>query len=610
MSKIENLLFKISPNIRLQSLLAFLYSLAVSLITSYIIITKFYRYLNLLTYLSYAIYSTFVLYIIPSLIAAVVVKTVYRRFRFRHLTVIAYASLIPYSLFNIIAALLLALYSSVGLYTAAVIVGVSSVLGFWYIILTFINIGRFNKLLVSLVQPLALFLLYIPTYGILLNASSNEIMLILKFIIGAFISALISTIIIRIMRNPIKRSLNMDPLDAVSQFIRAWLFNININTAFGGKGFGVYKDVDTFTIAFISKRSNKLKSILYLPNVHYGPANNIGGSAYPLELSRYIKNRYNVVPIILHGAVNIDLNPVASNQISVFKKDINKSMELIGKRRYNSIDISISKYRSARAINIIFNSRRALTILSRAPKTTEDINTAASKIINATLQKRFKEVALVDAHNSRDESSDEKDLLDLWSEGITEDSRYFREYIRAISSKPYIKIRGINKIGYAYKYITRRYNDVAEGYANLLIMKGQRDGFFILSFNANNMLPSLREKLLEYIRSKYRYDGEIITTDTHVVNSLGSKADVVLGRYVDEGYLISIIDELFNKAEESLEECEFGFLKSSVKVRVWGENFIVKAGAAFNSTIYITKYIAPLVLILGYILSLFIIAFI
>lgn len=118
------------------------------------------------------------------------------------------------------------------------------------------------------------------------------------------------------------------------------------------------------------------------------------------------------------------------------------------------------------------------------------------------------------------------------------------------------------------------------------------------------MLPRFREKIIEHIKIKFGMDAEICTTDTHSINSISSSASSSLGRYTDANDVIKIIDTMVKKALADTEPVSYAYKKTKVAdFPVWGEKADMLIERTSQEVQRMIKYVAPLLLMLAFIVA-------
>jgi putative membrane protein len=99
---------------------------------------------------------------------------------------------------------------------------------------------------------------------------------------------------------------------------------------------------------------------------------------------------------------------------------------------------------------------------------------------------------------------------------------------------------------------------------------GQR--FAYLGIDGNNMVKGLREEILERVRGVGFDDGEVMTTDTHMVNGIvhARLGYHLVGEVVPRQQLLDEITATCREAMGDLEACEVGVVSGQVPVTTLG----------------------------------------
>jgi predicted neutral ceramidase superfamily lipid hydrolase len=109
------------------------------------------------------------------------------------------------------------------------------------------------------------------------------------------------------------------------------------------------------------------------------------------------------------------------------------------------------------------------------------------------------------------------------------------------------------------------------GLSSLVVRSGNQIVAY-LTIDGNNMHTGVREAILEDLETIGVADGEIMTTDTHLVTGLvrSSLGYYPVGAHLDVGLLTRKVRETVQRAMASMEESTAGFSKFSIEVRVLG----------------------------------------
>ena len=544
---------------------------------------------------------------IPSLFTISIIKLVNRKITLKHVFFLILISLFIYFIFFIISNIV---YLFTNAYVASLTIILGNILVFseWFFLAKIILGMKKKAIIISLVQPTFNLLLYAPASNFLFKIAIPINSLMLKFYLGVSVFIIISYLILYLFDKPMKRSLGFNTFETFSNLFQNWMFDINISNMFGEK-FGEYRVVETNTIILRGKK-NKLKAIFFAPDIHYGPFSTIGGSNFPYLLEAYANSKYKVPTFIMHSAVNEDLNPVSSLQISRLKECMDLAIKNAKYTRNTDVGFFTASLRDSHLIAFDFGTT-AMVSFSRAPKVTEDIASDAREALKNLLLAKFKNPILLDTHNSRYETASAAEL-----KGIQLNSKYYKDYANAINLLKEI-VRGKLKVGIGsaeFYYSLGKPKDLAPGNINVAIFSfdGRKQyRHALILFNANNMSPTLREQVLNHITTKYNLTAEVYTTDTHYVNSISESAKNVFGNYTNFSLFKDVLDKAIDAAVSDISDVKIYYNKNELnKFLVWGSNIREKLFTVLNSILSTAKIIIPLLIIFGLIAVVWIISYI
>ncbi len=547
--------------------------------------------------------------LMPTLLTVLVIKWLKGYVKTNYIMVVALAGGGAYSLFIMLAS---AVYHIVGAYSLAtgiILVGDASIFGWWFFISKVLLGQKKKAVLYSVIQPVINMLLYLIASNLIFTFSLPLSALLVKLAAAILIFALVSYIILFTLERPVKKSLGMGGIDAFSQVVQDWLFNINmtISESFGNR-LGVQADIDTHTLVF-KNSEGKIKAIMFAPWIHYGPFGTLCGSNMPYVLESYAVQKYGAPALIMHTAVNEDNNPVSSAQINTMRDVMDRSIREARRITGAGTGMSYSKSRNGTAnVHLLSINNVKIATLTRAPYITEDVSPEARKVLKELLEYGKESAIILDAHNSRYESASNKEL-----DGVKFNTVYMDEYAGAIKGMgaPLHSNRKV-RVGASAVKIFRLLGgptDMAPGNLNVVVFQFNGFKHAVIQFNANNMLPSLREDLLARVRKKYKVDAEIYTTDTHYVNSIKKNESNVLGRHTKYARIAPILDRAVKEALENVEGVEVYYKKDMAKrFRIWGPGVRERAFDVVNSVVGMAKILIPGMIVAGFILASWIIS--
>ncbi|MGE5532846.1 MAG: DUF2070 family protein, partial [Bacillota bacterium] len=142
-------------------------------------------------------------------------------------------------------------------------------------------------------------------------------------------------------------------------------------------------------------------------------------------------------------------------------------------------------------------------------------------------------------------------------------------------------------------------------------VENQKTAYIVM--DGNNMVPGLREKILDALSSTEYDFSEVFTTDTHAVTAsiTGRRGYHPIGEVMDHDLLLKYICEVAKKAGANLERCSAGCRTFVVpKVRVIGEERLKSITTLVDKAIVKAKHIViPLFGVEGLLLTLLLLLF-
>jgi len=118
------------------------------------------------------------------------------------------------------------------------------------------------------------------------------------------------------------------------------------------------------------------------------------------------------------------------------------------------------------------------------------------------------------------------------------------------------------------------------------------------------MLPSMRTSILRHIKENYRIEAEVLTTDTHFVNSFSLREDNELGKYTKYGKIEAAIDSAVERAMSGMGPVSaYRGVHVMKKFTVWGPNTLEKLTTAANSLFDLMRIFLPLLVAIGFIVA-------
>jgi len=381
-----------------------------------------------------------------------------------------------------------------------------------------------------------------------------------------FLSSLVaftstSVLLIYIERKGLMK-IGSSPLRIFRAFLLDWLNGRNEMFEDYLKELGVRETVSIALLQFRSKNSHRLKAIITISNFHPGPFLNVGSSVLPLLIQKVLESRTGAVVSVPHGVSGHELNLISQEENETV---LNEALRLLDAADFSGDASRFIRLKSelAQTSCQVFGDC-ALITLTLSPRDMEDIPLEVGSSIGLEANKYFKNLAVVDAHNSISEvrtmTEDEiNSLIETARRSIETASRMSRSNFKIGTSKVDLSPYRLNQ-------------GIGLGGAAVLVVEAQDWLSAYITIDGNNMKAGFREKLLSELQKIGVNEGEVMTTDTHMVNGIvpARLGYYPVGEAADENEILARIISGVNEAKRSLEEAEVAYTNGKVKVTVLG----------------------------------------
>ncbi|MEM3754937.1 MAG: DUF2070 family protein [Candidatus Bathyarchaeia archaeon] len=418
------------------------------------------------------------------------------------------------------------------------------------------SIEFMKKIISSILQPLLCTLSLcisfncnlIDNFGLLFLASS------FGYIFAGFIFVYIEKTGIKRIKIPplmIFKSFLMDWLDRENKYIEDYLERLS-----------VLHPIKVSTISFKSKSSGKIKGIIVVSNFHPGPFLNVGSSTLPYLIQKIIEKKYDTIVAVPHGISGHELNLPSQRQNEIV---IRKVIELLSRSNFRDKSSKLIRVQSGKAqASCQVLNKNALITITLSPFDMEDISPEIYSLISEKWKENFKELIIIDAHNSLENLSfiDEEKTIDIINS-------INASIDIALKEKSYSIEIGVAKIDLKDFSLSQ---GIGPGGLRVFLIKVCDQLVSYIVIDGNNMKAGLREKILKAISELGVEDGEVMTTDTHMVNGIISSkfGYYPVGYAIDQKKLLEIILEGVKIAKRNLEEVEVSCASEDVKVKTLG----------------------------------------
>ncbi len=537
---------------------------------------------------------------LPALVAALLATSLLSRQAFKQtLKYFLFISLLSTVLYSLLFSLAIfiektAFFGSTSFFSNDYLVIIASalVLIIWFVaLLVPLDYNPVKAFVVSLFHPmliLSFFVIAKYAYSPLESMAGFSLLLGIKFVVAAGILLISLWSIFVIINAPAKRNFGISTVQAATFFFAQWIK--------GGKGLEevlseVGTDVETSLTAVVFKAKNRVKALFVVPCVHYGPFGNLGGSEFPYLLGRDLGMHFKATAFVFHATANHDFNPVFSSSHLHVEHEFERLVESAPDSDFKSQGSFLkATHGSATVFGLSMgNKDAAFLALSRHPLSTEDIEPSLGLALAAKAQsKGFKNAVLVDMHNS-------KTVGRLIETG----SREFYEYYDALDALSQSK-KGALWMGVSEKKLPKFSLDQGIGKAGMkvAVFKVGAKKSCIILVDANNALPTFRSHVSEALE-EYGFDFvDVMTTDTHSVNSINGVHNP-LGTHVKPHDLLPFIREAIAEASENLEPVSASMQATRIRLRMLGEKRSSELLSTVNAIVSVVKILAPLIFLLS-----------
>ena len=509
-----------------------------------------------------------------------------RRMKMKQSMFLAFFSMMIFSLIYLAGCIISSLVKS-DLILDSIILGSAVIFAFRLLVIWGTsNISFMNSTLVSSVQPLLIVSMNIVVAFLSLTTNIGYFSVIgflLKIIIASAILILAIYSFVMVVESPMRRNLGVGSLEFLSLF----LSHITEDSPeLEGIFTEIGEPVDTLAGVVSFKTASGLKALLISPSVHPGPIGTIGGANMPTILGE----RFGVFTMVAHGPSTHDFNPVSSRELVKVENAVKgalKDMEYTDE---------VSEFRRSvknhATVGFQFFGEDLLLLATMAPEGFDDIEFGVGLSMMNLARSRCgsRNVVMIDCHNSfRGESG-----------RILPGNPEVFDFLDAVESIECPPERYSLRVGCAHRPMDglSKEDGVGRSGVKVLVVEAgpQRTAYVLL--DSNNMVMGFRDEIISAVKGLGVSDVEVMTTDTHFVNTLAGGHNPVGRRKREE-----IIGEISLAVEEALDDLEDAMAGCRV-VRINGLNTLgptnsTELVSTISSIVAVSRVIAPLIFVLA-----------
>ncbi len=425
-----------------------------------------------------------------------------------------------------------------------------------------------------------------------LEPSLNQISLFIipKLIVASVVMLVALSSLSYLLNAPAKKNFGVSAIWALTLFVAQWVRGSQaLEEVLDEMG----EIVHTNASVVVFKVKNKLAAVILVPNVHYGPLGNLGGSELPYILSSNFTEKLNVPSLVFHGTALPDFNPVHANQsIEIENALMNAITKATNSKGSDIVSILSSTCNYSHADGFAYENGAVVT-LSRAPMPTDDINYASGRALSNLLKAKYNQAIIIDRHNCKTDNGKRK-----WDVGSAE----YEEYEKCIGQLE-TTFKGKLKVAVASNPLSSYNNTkgIAKGGLKIIVISAGNKKWAMAIFDANNIIPEFKDSLVESVKSLDFKFIDISTTDTHVVNTINGIHNPLGLALTDaeKQNMIDIFVQTAKQANENLEPATISIADEPLIIKVLGSGKASEVTSTVNSILAIAKIIAPLALIVS-----------
>jgi len=380
------------------------------------------------------------------------------------------------------------------------------------------------------------------------------------------------------------------PLQLFRAFLLHWLNRDPESLEDNLTTLGLDDEIRTNIIAFFGKNGRR-KGALVVSSFHPGPYRDLGSGGLPSQLKEHLESRLGGIVHVPHGISGHQSNIISRKDVSRFLNHVESNFP--SKPTTATASIMVRAVReTAKTSGQVFD-HTALIILTLSPENMEDMPRELGETLRQIGDSLGLGVAVVDAHNSM---SVETVVTPAQAENL---GLVAKDVLRSLK----VHDQSGFKAGFSFDALHdfRLEDGIGPGGVSVLVLSNQGQRVAYLTIDGNNMEPGFREMILSSLSELGVSDGEVMTTDTHLVTGLvrSPLGYYPVGAHLDKPLLITRIRDAVKKGIDDLEDASLGVSSSSIRVRVMGkETFqnltssIRRVGVRVRSLFYLLELVS------------------
>ena len=392
------------------------------------------------------------------------------------------------------------------------------------------------------------------------------------------------------------KDVGASPMGLFRAFLRHWLNHDSRILENHLAPLGLDDEIRTTVLSFFQKNS-KHKGSFVVSSFHPGPYRDLGSGGLSSLLKERLEHKFGGVVHVPHGISGHQSNIITTADIEKFVGTVESSFP----NRPTTAIASRLERRSkgtAKASGQLFN-RTALVTLTLSPENMEDMPPQLEESIRRRASSYGLSAAVVDSHNSMRK---ETMISESESSQLQAAAEETLDYLQSGEQSGF-------KAGFASDPLSSftLEDGIGPGGLSALVVSTQGQMVAYLTVDGNNMEPGFREAILSSLRDLHIVDGEVMTTDSHLVTGLvrSPLGYYPVGAHVDKTIFLSQVRATVEKAVHDLEDVMVDVSRSKVRVRVLGKQtfqsvtqYIRRVGIRVRNLFYLLEFACALTTLL------------
>jgi len=465
--------------------------------------------------------------------------------------------------FAFIASLTSTSFSNPNIWLKVALLGVYATLTLRFLVFSSVSSSSSLRIFISAIFQPSLFLILLSLIPLLFRGLQPHLFLYFPVAVAtAFIGVYIFTASVDVMG---MKTLGIPSIKIFKAFLADWTEGLEKPLEEILEQLGIEREVKVSMIAF--RTGERMKAAIVVPGIHPGPFRNVGSSAIPSLIQKALEEKLGCIVSVPHGISGHELDLSSQHQNQRVLKRIIEASEFGAFNPYATPTLSLRKDNAT--VNCQIFGDCALLTLTLAPETMEDLPlelddfiTQKAKAIGVT------GTIVIDAHNSIQGPFNLEEAVSSIKEAVPS---ALDKAISLTQSRFEVGAAEIVMEHFGIK------DGIGPGGICVVIVKVGDQKTAYVTLDGNNMVSGLREKMLSSLKELEVDCGEILTTDTHIVNAvvMADRGYRPVGEVIDHDKLIKHTKMAVTEALENIEPAAASWLQVNIHgVRTIGEQQI------------------------------------